>query len=185
MEYKDDMRRLIDIVKKMSFEAPLEQTLDDLKTLSTATHDLTDRIEMRVRKSLQPADKPKSKKPKKKAKPAFEGLSDKELYTAVYGYVTSGKDTGQPLFANHFANALSISLKKQYEPGKDLTKFLGELHDKTCNAMHMIATALGISAAMAGPTNDAKGKPTVQILVLNPKKMIDFDKLWKMVEKTL
>jgi len=49
----------------------------------------------------------------------------------------------------------------------------------------MIATALGISAAMAGPTNDAKGKPTVQILVLNPKKMIDFDKLWKMVEKAL
>ena len=63
MDYKDDMRRLIDIVKKLSFEAPLEQTLDDLKTLSTATHDLTDRIEMRVRKSLQPEDKPKSKKP--------------------------------------------------------------------------------------------------------------------------
>ena len=65
MDYKDDMRRLIDIVKKLSFEAPLEQTLDDLKTLSTATHDLTDRIEMRVRKSLQPEDKPKSKQPKK------------------------------------------------------------------------------------------------------------------------
>lgn len=65
MDYKDDMRRLIDIVKKLSFEAPLEQTLDDLKTLSKATHDLTDRIEMRVRKSLQPADKPKSNKPKK------------------------------------------------------------------------------------------------------------------------
>ena len=69
MEYKDDMRRLIDIVKKMSFEAPLEQTLDDLKTLSNATHELTDRIEMRVRKSLQPADKPKSKKPKKAKQP--------------------------------------------------------------------------------------------------------------------
>ena len=69
MDYKNDMRRLIDIVKKLSFEAPLEQTLDDLKTLSTATHDLTDRIEMRVRKSLQPADKPKSKKPKKAKQP--------------------------------------------------------------------------------------------------------------------
>ena len=69
MDYKDDMRRLIDIVKKLSFEAPLEQTLDDLKTLSTATHDLTDRIEMRVRKSLQPADKPKTKKPKKAKQP--------------------------------------------------------------------------------------------------------------------
>ena len=52
MDYKGDMRRLIDLVKKMSFEAPLEQTLDDLKTLSTATHELTDRIELRVRKSL-------------------------------------------------------------------------------------------------------------------------------------
>ena len=69
MDYKDGMRRLIDIVKKLSFEAPLKQTLDDLKTLSTATHDLTDRIEMRVRKSLQPADKPKSKKPKKLKQP--------------------------------------------------------------------------------------------------------------------
>jgi hypothetical protein len=69
MEYKDDMRRLIDIVKKMSFEAPLEQTLDDLKTLSNATHELTDRIEMRVRKSLQPADTPKSKKLKKAKQP--------------------------------------------------------------------------------------------------------------------
>ena len=61
MDYKGDMRRLIDLVKKMSFEAPLEQTLDDLKTLSTAAHELTDRIELRVRKSLQPDDKPKSK----------------------------------------------------------------------------------------------------------------------------
>ena len=65
MDYKGDMRRLIDLVKKMSFEAPLEQTLDDLKTLSTAAHELTDRIELRVRKSLQPNDKPKSKNPQK------------------------------------------------------------------------------------------------------------------------
>ena len=49
----------------MSFESPLEQTLDDLKTLSTAAHELTDRIEMRVRKSLQPNDTPKSKNPQK------------------------------------------------------------------------------------------------------------------------
>ena len=65
MDYKGDMRRLIDLVKKMSFEAPLEQTLDDLKTLSTAAHELTDRIELRVRKSLQPNDKLKSKNPQK------------------------------------------------------------------------------------------------------------------------
>ena len=65
MDCKDDMRRLIDTVKKLGFEAPLEQTLDDLRTLSNATHDLTDSIEMCVRKSLRPADKPKSKRPKK------------------------------------------------------------------------------------------------------------------------
>ena len=65
MDYKGDMRRLIDLVKKMSFESPLEQTLDDLKTLFTAAHELTDRIELRVRKSLQPNDKPKSKNPQK------------------------------------------------------------------------------------------------------------------------
>ena len=65
MDYKGDMRRLIDLVKKMSVESPLEQTLDDLKTLSTATHELTDRIAMRVRKSLQPNDKLKSENPQK------------------------------------------------------------------------------------------------------------------------
>ena len=69
MDYKDDMRRLIDIVKKLSFEAPLEQTLDDLKTLSNAAHELTDRIEMRVRKSLHPDDKAKSKSPQFSKKP--------------------------------------------------------------------------------------------------------------------
>ena len=64
MDYKDGMRRLIDIVKKLSFEAPLKQTLDDLKTLSTATHDLTDRIEMRVRKSFSQQINQNQRKPR-------------------------------------------------------------------------------------------------------------------------
>lgn len=51
MDYKKEMRQLIDIVKHQSFDAPLEQTFDDMKTLATAVKDLSDRIEMRVRKS--------------------------------------------------------------------------------------------------------------------------------------
>lgn len=61
MDYKDEMRRLIDVVKQMGLDAPLEQTLDDLKVMTSATKELSDRIEMRVRKSLQPADKDKGK----------------------------------------------------------------------------------------------------------------------------
>ena len=65
MNYKDEMRNLIDIVKQQSFTAPLEQTLDDMKTMANAVKDMSDRIDLRVRKSLQPTDKPKKKTAKK------------------------------------------------------------------------------------------------------------------------
>ena len=72
MQYKDEMRRLIDIVKQQSFNAPLVQTLDDLKTMTNAVKDLSDRVEMRVRKSLtadsKTANKKTSKKKSKKSK---------------------------------------------------------------------------------------------------------------------
>ncbi len=72
MQYKDEMRRLIDIVKQQNFNAPLVQTLDDLKTMTNAVKDLSDRVEMRVRKSLtadtKTTDKKTSKKKSKKSK---------------------------------------------------------------------------------------------------------------------
>ena len=72
MQYKDEMRRLIDIVKQQSFNAPLVQTLDDLKTMTNAVKDLSDRVEVRVRKSLtadtKTANKKASKKKAKKSK---------------------------------------------------------------------------------------------------------------------
>ena len=78
MEYKDEMRKLIDIVKQQSFTAPLQNTLDDMKVLTTAVKDLNDRIEIRVRKSLVgDDDKAKMKmktKAVKKAKP-FPSIS--------------------------------------------------------------------------------------------------------------
>ena len=78
MEYKDEMRKLIDIVKQQSFTAPLQNTLDDMKVLTTAVKDLNDRIEIRVRKSLVgDDDKAKMKmktKAVKKAKP-FSSIS--------------------------------------------------------------------------------------------------------------
>ena len=67
MDYKTEMRKLIDIVKQQSFEAPLESTLEDLTTLSTAVKDLSDRINTRTKKSLNSNDKPKANK-KGKAK---------------------------------------------------------------------------------------------------------------------
>ena len=65
MDYKDEMRKLIDIVKQQSFTAPLEQTLDDMKTMANAVKDMSDRIDLRVRKSLQPTDKAKKTTAKK------------------------------------------------------------------------------------------------------------------------
>ena len=78
MEYKDEMRKLIDIVKQQSFTAPLKSTLDDMKVLTTAVKELNDRIELRVRKSLVGDDEKAKKKVKtkavKKAKP-FPSIS--------------------------------------------------------------------------------------------------------------
>ena len=56
MDYKNEMRKLIDIVKQQSFEATLADTMDDLLTLTTATKDLSDRINTRVAKSLKAND---------------------------------------------------------------------------------------------------------------------------------
>ena len=67
MDYQQEMRKLIDIVKQQSFSAPLEQTLNDLNELTTAASELTDRINIRVRKSLQPNDKKATKTVKSKA----------------------------------------------------------------------------------------------------------------------
>ena len=61
MDYKTEMRKLIDIVKQQSFDAPLESTLEDLTALSTAVKDLSDRITTRTKKSLNPSEKSKTK----------------------------------------------------------------------------------------------------------------------------
>ena len=51
MDYKTEMRKLIDIVKQQSFDASLESTLEDLATLSTAVKDLSDKINTRTKQS--------------------------------------------------------------------------------------------------------------------------------------
>jgi len=74
MDYKNEMRKLIDIVKQQSFEATLADTMDDLLTLTTATKDLSDRINTRVAKSLNANDndaityKPNAKSKAKRVK---------------------------------------------------------------------------------------------------------------------
>ena len=68
MDYKDEMRKMIDIVKQQSFNAPLEQCVDDLAILSHAIKDLSDRINIRLDKSLYTSDKEKLKGKKKQSK---------------------------------------------------------------------------------------------------------------------
>jgi len=55
------MRKYIEVVKRMAFEAPLEQALDDLKVMSQATAMVSDRVALRVAKSLNPNDKETNK----------------------------------------------------------------------------------------------------------------------------
>jgi ABC-type Fe3+-citrate transport system substrate-binding protein len=56
---------IVQTIELQSFTAPLEQTLDDMKTMANAVKDMSDRIDLRVRKSLQPTDKAKKKISKK------------------------------------------------------------------------------------------------------------------------
>ena len=48
------MRKLIDIVKQQSLNAPLAQTLNDMNILTSAVSDLSDRLSIRVRKTTHP-----------------------------------------------------------------------------------------------------------------------------------
>ena len=96
MDYKTEMRKLIDIVKQQSFDAPLESTLEDLTTLSTAVKDLSDRINTRTKKSLNPNDKVKAKK-KSKAKKVNPFPSVKPLPISQSKNTTSTNDKLQTL----------------------------------------------------------------------------------------
>jgi len=112
MQYKDEMRRLIDIVKQQSLNAPLVQTLDDLKTMTNAVKDLSDRVEMRVRKSLTAdtkiANKKASKKKAKKSKAIKPFPSIKPNNTQQ---TTTSSPATNSLPSNNNVSASSFSAK--------------------------------------------------------------------------
>ena len=54
MNYKDEMRKLIDIVKQQSLNTSLAQTLDDMNILTSAAGDLRNRLSIRFRNTTQP-----------------------------------------------------------------------------------------------------------------------------------
>ena len=121
MDYKDEMRKLIDIVKQQSFTAPLEQTLDDMKTMANAVKDMSDRIDLRVRKSLQPKDKAKKKTAKKnkviaKAKPFPSVKPPQPIASNATQQATSNSAIGSIPFTNNDTNDTRKDyLQKQYE----------------------------------------------------------------------
>ena len=96
MDYKKEMRQLIDIVKQQSFDAPLEQTLDDMKTLTTAVKDLNDRIEMRVRKNVSQTDKQKIKIASK-TQPRTKTVSKKSSASPLPTHQTKSIPTSNPI----------------------------------------------------------------------------------------
>ena len=127
MQYKDEMRRLIDIVKQQSFNAPLVQTLDDLKTMTNAVKDLSDRVEIRVRKSLtadtKTANKKTSKKKAKKSKPIKPFPSIKPNNTQQQTQQTTTPSTAtNSLPTNNNVSASSFSAKDISDMRNDLVQ---------------------------------------------------------------
>jgi hypothetical protein len=103
MDYKDEMRKLIDIVKQQSFSAPLAQTLDDMNMLTTAVSDLSDRITLRVSKSLQPNDKKAKTRVRKKSNAklkAFPSVTQLPIPQSKLKNTSDTKNTKQQTISN-------------------------------------------------------------------------------------
>ena len=106
MDYKDEMRKLIDIVKQQSFTAPLEQTLDDMKTMANAVKDISDRIDVRVRKSLRPTDKAKKETAKKS-----KGIAKTKPFRSVKPPTTSAATSTPQATPNSAVGSQSFTSK--------------------------------------------------------------------------
>jgi hypothetical protein len=100
MNYKDEMRKLIDLVKQQSFDAPLESTLDDMNMLTTAVSDLSDRITLRVSKSLQPNDKKAKASVKKKSNTKLKAFSSVTPLPIPQSKTKNTSDTKQQTISN-------------------------------------------------------------------------------------
>jgi hypothetical protein len=117
MDYKNEMRKLIDIVKQQSFEATLADTMDDLLTLTTATKDLSDRINTRVTKSLNANDsdaikyKPNAKSKAKKVK-SFPSITP-PLTPKSKNLPTSNAVSSTSTSANDIQNVRNDFMAKQ------------------------------------------------------------------------
>ena len=122
MDYKDEMRKLIDIVKQQSFTAPLEQTLDDMKTMANAVKDMSDRIDLRVRKSLQPTDKAKKKTAKKS-----KGIAKSKPFPSVKPPQPSISNTTQQATPNSAVVSQSFTSKDISDKRNDYLQKQSEL----------------------------------------------------------
>ena len=117
MDYKNEMRKLIDIVKQQSFEATLADTMDNLLTLTTATKDLSDRINTRVAKSLNAKDndaikyKPNAKSKAKKVK-SFPSITPSPIAKSK-NLPTSNAVSSTSTSANDIQNVRNDFMAKQ------------------------------------------------------------------------
>ena len=100
MNYKDEMRKLIDLVKQQSFDAPLESTLDDMNMLTTAVSYLSDRITLRVSKSLQPNDKKAKASVKKKRNTKLKAFPSVTPLPIPQSKTKNTSDTKQQTISN-------------------------------------------------------------------------------------
>ena len=116
------MRKLIDIIKQQSFTAPLEQTLDDMKTMTNAVRYMSDRIDLRVRKSLQPTDKAKKKTAKKS-----KGIAKAKPFPSVQPPQLSAANTPQQATPNSAVGSQSFTSKDISDTRNDYLQKQSEL----------------------------------------------------------
>lgn len=122
MDYKDEMRKLIDIVKQQSFTAPLEQTLDDMKVMANAVKDMSDRIDLRVKKNVQSTDKA-TKKTAKKSK----AISKAKPFPSIKPRNPQQANTPQQAIPNSAAGSQSITSKDINDIRNDFLQKKSEL----------------------------------------------------------
>ena len=84
----------------------VEQTLDDMKTMANAVKDMSDRIDLRVRKSLQPTDKAKKKISKKS-----KGIAKAKLLPSVKPSQPSVSNATQQATPNSAVGSQSFTSK--------------------------------------------------------------------------
>lgn len=135
-----------------------------------------------VKNKQEQADKEAEEESKKET---FEGFTDEELSLAIHATVSSGKSNGtNGLFLSSvFTKGLIDSVKRRYKKDDTVKKFKKDIRERVDNLFRNVGLSLGRGAAITSTTSDEKHKVTVQIMTVNPSKILPWDDVKSNMEK--